>query len=343
MAYLKLTKAKLGVSAKKKDIKCLSIDIGTKYVKCVTGQRINNKLKIDKTFKIKLPDDIYENGHIKNTDEMKSILQKALSDNGVKIKQVICTIESSYAIKREIIVPAVEGEDLSEMVSYEIGQYLPIDINSYVLQYKIAREFEEDNVKKYELFVVALAKDIVGTIYNTLVDIGLEPYALDIHSNAVDKLSSEYNLINGADDKESTIAFIDIGYQNINVIIIEKGIYRFNRLIKNGTMDFEISDSNIDEIKSIDEIADNTAILENWISEIDKVFKYYTSRSVDNIIDKIYIYGGISVMKGLDTYISERLNIPVEKVKSIQDVDLISYDEDTLSDYLNAISAVIRL
>ena len=137
MAYLKLTKAKLGVSAKKKDIKCLSIYIGTKYVKCVTGQRINNKLKIDKTFKIKLPDDIYENGHIKNTDEMKSILQKALSDNGVKIKQVICTIESSYAIKREIIVPAVEGEDLSEMVSYEIGQYLPIDINSYVLQYKI--------------------------------------------------------------------------------------------------------------------------------------------------------------------------------------------------------------
>ena len=303
---------------------------------------MGRRLKVDKTFKARLPAGVYENGHMHNIQEMKSIIQGALNANSVKLKDVICTLESTDAIKRELVVPAVAPEDLSEMVSYEIGQYLPIDINSYVLQYKIVREFEEENVKKYELLVAALPKEIVHNIYSMLIEMGLDPYALDIHSNVVDKIAAEYELFNEASIKENTVAFLDLGHENINVIIVEKGQYKFNRLIKNGTRDFEQLTTEF-EFKTIDEISQHLDVVDRWIEEIDKVFKYYTSRSVDNTIDKIFIYGGISVMEGLDTYIHERVNIPVELIKSIDNVEIVAGNEYTLAQSLNAISAIIRL
>ena len=339
---MKQNKSKLGLSSKKKDVKCLSIDIGSSYIKFAVGQKMGRRLKVDKTFKARLPAGVYENGHMHNIQEMKSIIQGALNANSVKLKDVICTLESTDAIKRELVVPAVAPEDLSEMVSYEIGQYLPIDINSYVLQYKIVREFEEENVKKYELLVAALPKEIVHNIYSMLIEMGLDPYALDIHSNAVDKIAAEYELFNEASIKENTVAFLDLGHENINVIIVEKGQYKFNRLIKNGTRDFEQLTTEY-EFKTIDEISQYLDVVDRWIEEIDKVFKYYTSRSVDNTIDKIFIYGGISVMEGLDTYIHERVNIPVELIKSIDNVEIVAGNEYTLAQSLNAISAIIRL
>ena len=339
---MKQNKSKLGLSSKKKDVKCLSIDIGSSYIKFAVGQKMGRRLKVDKTFKARLPAGVYENGHMHNIQEMKSIIQGALNANSVKLKDVICTLESTDAIKRELVVPAVAPEDLSEMVSYEIGQYLPIDINSYVLQYKIVREFEEENVKKYELLVAALPKEIVHNIYSMLIEMGLDPYALDIHSNAVDKIAAEYELFNEASIKENTVAFLDLGHENINVIIVEKGQYKFNRLIKNGTRDFEQLTTEF-EFKTIDDISQHLDVVDRWIEEIDKVFKYYTSRSVDNTIDKIFIYGGISVMEGLDTYIHERVNIPVELIKSIDNVEIVAGNEYTLAQSLNAISAIIRL
>ena len=339
---MKQDKSKLGLSSKKKDVKCLSIDIGSSYIKFAVGQKMGRRLKVDKTFKARLPAGVYENGHMHNIQEMKSIIQGALNANSVKLKDVICTLHSTDAIKRELVVPAVAPEDLSEMVSYEIGQYLPIDINSYVLQYKIVREFEEENVKKYELLVAALPKEIVHNIYSMLIEMGLDPYALDIHSNAVDKIAAEYELFNEASIKENTVAFLDLGHENINVIIVEKGQYKFNRLIKNGTRDFEQLTTEF-EFKTIDEISQHLDVVDRWIEEIDKVFKYYTSRSVDNTIDKIFIYGGISVMEGLDTYIHERLNIPVELIKFIDNVEIVAGNEYTLAQSLNAISAIIRL
>ena len=339
---MKQNKSKLGLSSKKKDAKCLSIDIGSSYIKFAVGQKMGRRLKVDKTFKARLPAGVYENGHMHNIQEMKSIIQGALNANAVKLKDVICTLESTDAIKRELVVPAVAPEDLSEMVSYEIGQYLPIDINSYVLQYKIVREFEEENVKKYELLVAALPKEIVHNIYSMLIEMGLDPYALDIHSNAVDKIAAEYELFNEASIKENTVAFLDLGHENINVIIVEKGQYKFNRLIKNGTRDFEQLTTEF-EFKTIDDISQHLDVVDRWIEEIDKVFKYYTSRSVDNTIDKIFIYGGISVMEGLDTYIHERVNIPVELIKSIDNVEIVAGNEYTLAQSLNAISAIIRL
>ncbi len=340
---MKRKSIKKNLSSKKKDIKCLSIDIGSDYIKFAVGQKTDKKLKVDKTFKVRMPTGAYGNGHIKNIQDMKSTIQGALDANSVKIKDVVCTIESTDSIKRELIVPAVGQEDLAEMVSYEIGQYLPIDIGSYVLQHKVIREIEEEeNTRKYQLLVVALPKDIVKNIHTVFTEIGLNPYAMDIHSNGLDKIASEYDRFNDINIKDETVVFLDIGYETINVVILEKGKYEFNRLLKSGVKDFEQFNMQV-KLTHIDEISLYLDVVDGWIDEIDKVFRYYTSRSVDNVIDRIFIYGGISSMSGLDRYISDRVNVPVEPIRSIDRVEIVSGSEFALAQSLNAVGAIIRL
>lgn len=384
---LKKIKPSMGKKSpkKKKAGNCVAIDFGSRSLKFAVGDTIGNKIRTENLFYADIPKDVYENGHIKNSFELESIIQRTLSDNNVQLKNVICTIESTDIINREIIVPAVEHEDMMEMITYEIGQYLPIDISSYVLQYKIIKEFEDEGTKKYEIIVAVLPKAVVEPMYKLVIDAGLNPIAMDINSNCVDKLFDSETVINShfrIDDK--TAAFLDMGYNSINVIILEKGVYRFNRIVKAGG-------SNIDEIisnytawsledsgknkadyfsRSIvdmaaeydtiqktnayvieDETSDKKKVIaaeslqqiDYWIDEINKVFKYYTSRNIDNVIDEIYIYGGCTYFTELDRYMQDKIGIPVQTMRSAEKVNFVKKEmEGEFSMYVNAVGSLIR-
>ena len=104
------------------------------------------------------------------------------------------------------------------------------------------------------------------------------------------------------------------------------------------------------------------AQVRNWIHEIERLFNYYKSTGQGNKIDKIYIYGGSSNLKGIETFIKDALNLPVIKIQSLSNVncskinvskvdkskiDIFKVDSSKvdveLSKYLNAIGAIIRL
>ena len=86
-------------------------------------------------------------------------------------------------------------------------------------------------------------------------------------------------------------------------------------------------------------------IIEKWTSEIDRIFKFYKSKEIGNKIDRIFIYGGISKTKGLESYLSGRFAIKVRRIKELSNV----YFEDnrdgeaSIEKYVNAIGALIRL
>lgn len=61
-------------------------------------------------------------------------------------------------------------------------------------------------------------------------------------------------------------------------------------------------------------------------------------------IDKIYIYGGTSKLKGLKEYIKNRLNIEVVKIETVNNIEISkSAVINNLDQYLNAIGALLRL
>ncbi|SNR86503.1 type IV pilus assembly protein PilM [Anaerovirgula multivorans] len=363
-----------------KNKEILVLDIGSHSVKAVVGKYDKNKVSVHNAFCVSIPQDCYADGKIINLLEVKEALKKALEINKVKAKSTISSIESTCIITREILLPAVKEEDLKGMIYYEVGQYLPIELDKYVIQHKIIEEFMEENVKKYSILVAALPREIAFSHFELLEFLDLSPVALELHSNAITKLLDVNAVINDIEAiRDKSIAVIDLGHKHINVIIIENGVYRFSRIINLGAGDMDMIIANylnidLKEVEiqkyamknltsSLEEVVvSNEGIslnkselsfdifhdviksnLDNWIDEINRIFKYYTSRSSRNKIDSIFIYGGSTALNAIDQYMTDAFNIPTFRIDRINHVEFLENSTmDDLSIYLNAISSLIR-
>ena len=345
----------------------LAMDIGTYNTKLVVGSLDKDGITIDHTVTISTPPEAYEDGSFKNMDKLKDAIEGMLLKGHIKTKPTICTLESTSIITREITLPAVKANELKEMLEFEIQQYLPVELDQYIIQYKILEEYQDGEGKKNNILVAALPKGIADGYLLLLDNLHLKPYALDIHSNTADKLFSGSCKVNNGDSLEAkTIAVIDLGHKQSNVSIISKGQFKFNRLLTMGGRDIDLNISNyldlsieeaemrkraVKNIMNVDEdLTSETRIIslmkssiDHWIEECERIFKYYMTRTTGNDIDGIYLYGGSSNIRGLDKYLEEAFNIPTCRIDQVSKInsDKIRDIED-FSSYINAIGAIIR-
>ena len=85
-------------------------------------------------------------------------------------------------------------------------------------------------------------------------------------------------------------------------------------------------------------------VVDSWFDEASRIIKYYKSKNTQNNIDKIYICGGSSNIKGLERYVSTKLNMKVKIVQGNSNIEFKKgVEEVNISEYINAIGALIRL
>lgn len=344
----------------------LSIDIGSKNTKILVGRHQKNNIFVERALRFSTPSDCIQDGKISDSGKLSMEIERVLKDEKIKVKDTICTIQSTQIITREIILPSVKPEEIDTMIKYEIEQYLPIMLSEYIVQYKLLQEFEEDGVKKMKLLVAALHKEIVEGYMELIKRTKLNPIALDINYNSVSKLfDTRRKHINDKEyDLSSTIAIIDIGFKSINLNIISNGRPKFNRLLVQGGNDIDINIANSfnltleeAEAKKLDcsiepdnRTSSNNIIgdivktnIDAFIQDIQRMFQYYKSRSSENRIEQIFLAGGSSKIVGLSQYIEEMLGIPTERINKLSNIklskSLIELDFDY---YINSVGSIIR-
>lgn len=345
----------------------LSIDIGSYTTKILVGREQGTEILIEDTIIFPTPKDAFYDGRITNDGKLIESIKSHMEKHKVKAKKAICTISSTAIITRELILPLIKEEELSSMIGFEIQQYLPIMLNEYVIEYKIMEEIIEDGVKKARILVAALPKLIAEGYLNLLKELKLKPLALDMHANAIGKLFESPIKINNENyNLEKTVVVIDLGYNQINLNIISKGIAQFSRIIAQGGKDIDINIANafnlsFDEAESkkmsdgslLDnhEFTPTAAILneiiqgvvDHWLQEIRRLFQYYTTRGSGNKIDEIYLYGGSSELKGIKEYLSGALGLPtfliedMSNLKASKNVRAVK-----MNNFFNAAGAIIR-
>jgi len=80
-----------------------------------------------------------------------------------------------------------------------------------------------------------------------------------------------------------------------------------------------------------------------WLSEIQKIFQYYISRTTGNRIEAIFLYGGSSKLRGLSNYFQHVLNLPT---MNVDEVNIIKPTKNVKNFnpryYINALGGLIR-
>ena len=327
----------------------LAIDLGNNSVKLVEGRLDKGSININKLKKIKIKEDIIGDGNIINKIELEIILRNAIVDNDIKAKDVVITTNSSSIINRDILIPVVKEEELDTVVKYEIQQYLPINLDDYVVQFLVLDKVKDKDIEKLKVNVTAFPQRISLSYYNLINSLELNPYALDVNYNSITKFSNYMEDIK-LNLEKSTAAFVDMGATTINVSILKNGKLDFTRLIKIGgdNIDYALVQNSNMSIKATEDITKEDLsnpfikeILDELVLELERIFQFYKNKS-QNSIDKIYIYGGVSYVEGLDKYLQEKLFIKVNKLVEFKNIKTKQNSEE-ISLYLNAIGSIIRL
>ena len=354
---------KISVSNKKLPKKLIGFDIGSKSTKVVVGKKGRDKLVVDRLLSIPTPEGMMLDGKIFNVKNLSEVIGYILEQEKLGADNAICTAKSSTIINREIIIPKVEDEEMETVIKYEIQQYLPIDLNDYILQYKVIDNILNEAGEQLKVNVIAFPEKMAKAYYDLLLELDLKPFALDVDYNSIDKLMDFNTEINNYEcNAENTIAFIDIGATSINLTIYKDGKIDFTRMIKSGgdNIDYELSNklsmsakatesikiekANLHNISKVDDV--NTTIVEvigEWISEIDRILLFYKNKNLGKEIDTIYIYGGSSNIKGLCTLMTERLGIKTRRINGLNNIQISSKElNEPIEQYINAIGSLIR-
>ena len=342
----------------------ISIDIGSYSIKVVEGKFQKNILNINKLIEVETPEGIVADGKILDENYLVATLDKLIKENNIKAKDVIFTTNSSSIINRDILIPSVAEEELDTVVRYEIQQYLPINLNDYVIQYIFLEEVSEDDEIKLKINVTAFPERMALSYYNVINSLSLNPYILDVNYNSINKLANlgEFTL-NEQYIIEGTVAFVDMGATSINVSIFKNGKVDFTRIIRIGgdnidhalseSMNMSIKSTELIKMKEVD-LLDNDKgnlktktiqrVVDEALEELERIIQFYKNKS-NSSIDKLYVFGGLSSIKNIDIYLGEKLNIKASKIEEIKNINLGNNDLFTkdLSIYLNAIGAIIRV
>jgi type IV pilus assembly protein PilM len=371
--------------------KVLSLDIGSKNTRIVLGSQSKKNVIIEKAITMTTPVGCYNDGKILDVTKFKSEILDVLQAENIKCKNIIITSKSTSVITRDIDIPVAKKEEMDSIIKFQMEKYLPIMFDDYIMQYKMLEEYEEVGIKKAKVTVVVYPKVMAEGYYNLVKELKGNAEALDISSNSINKLFIEDIKVNDENySLEDTVAVIDLGYHFINVNIITKGNVQFTRIITYGGYDIDIdiakqlsiSEEEAEKQKmeycdleadTLSDVQSSTvtdiakAQARNWIHEIERLLNYYKSKEQGNKVDKIYIYGGSSNLKGIETFIKDSFDLPVTQIQNLGNVtcskknsakvqpskiDIFKVDSSKidsskldveLSQYVNAIGAIIRL
>jgi type IV pilus assembly protein PilM len=343
------------------------MDIGNQNIHLIQGKFNKSSISVRDAIECPIPEGVFQDGRIEDLEALRQIIRRCLTSNKIKGKNAVITTQSTSVITRDILLPVADRKQLDSMVKYEIEQYLPIVASEYVVEYSVAEEVIDDGISKYKVQVAAMPKNMVENFANLLSECGLKTVALDLHFNAVAKLFSQKLAINGETfNPDKTIAFIDLGHHSITIHILHNTKLAFSRIINLGSKEIDseialafslsLEDSEKKKIKEADLDPDgfneylsdkcNDIIrsrVDTWLSEIQKMFQYYISRTTGNRIDGIYLLGGASGLKGLSKYVEQALNL---KTQTIDKIDIIkpgkTSGELNPRSYINALGGLIR-
>lgn len=342
--------------------KVLSLDIGAYKIKAVEGRETKKGIIIDKCFNVYTPEGIFQDGTILDKDLLHYVISEELKKKKIRTKNAYVTINSSKIVTREITIPKVKQEEIENILRFQIEDYIPANIDNYVIQFKIIDFFYQDDSEKINILIIAIPKEMVRDYHELLENLKLNPLVLDYQPNSTAKLIKYNGLINNTFQTEDiTFASIDIGYDNTKVLIIRNGVIFVSRIIEIGgeyidqsilnyfdydLEEFKVKKEGIEDINHFHDEESEYYKVVNIIKKsiitltekIEIIFRYYLTRKMDNKINMIILSGGISNIKGVDNMFSNIFNIPSITIKSL---DKVKFNNE-FSDYINAIGSIIR-
>ncbi len=262
---------------------------------------------------IPLPWGSVREGMIVDPEQVGLALKTGWNNAGFRDCKVLLGVSNQGVLVRHITVPKVPLNKLKNIIQFQAQEFLPIPLESVVLDYMVLGEVEgqKEEEKQLEVLLVAARRDMLNKFLQALQIAGLEPVDIEVASIAALRLLPARAL-------EMTIAMVNVANGLNSILISDKGKPRLARLglvkIADLAESLGCNHENIFEACDFDNDG-TTAIKNNWINslaaEIRSSIYYYQDLPGSAKVEGILLSGVGARLAGIEGVLDGYLELPV--------------------------------
>jgi len=247
-------------------------------------------------------------------------------------------------------IPAANVKETHRMIKNSISELVPDDISEYTISHKLISNANNSPGEKTNRFMAAfISNDYALNLHTLITNLKLKPLSFNVSMDGMFKLAKRilqrrrmlrYNT-------EKCISIIDLGASTIKILVINQGNIIHQQIIKQNarriddiiskSLGVDLTTAESYKIKygaglSTQESSNETeklvrSIVNTQISlmlnDIYKNLQKYLNSSEDDSISEIWLCGGISRLKGIDSYTGRMFSVACSTITAdwVMDMD----------------------
>lgn len=145
----------------------------------------SSKKKVLRYVTVDLPDGFIMNHKISDSSKMAEFLKTIWKKLGIKRKTVSVIIPEFSTFIKNLSLPKIDKSELDEAVRWQAADYLPKNLSSLSLDWRIIGEDE----KNYIVDLVALDRETLSGYINPIIQAGLYPQSVETPSLALARIA----------------------------------------------------------------------------------------------------------------------------------------------------------
>lgn len=124
-------------------------------------------------------------------EETEPQLKEWLSQEKIPLRKLKIAFSSRGLITRVIVLPEISKKDLEQLMSEQVEQYFTLNIQDYLVDYRVLEHFSEDGQLRQRVLLAAVPKPVWEPFLQTCQTMGWQPKTVDL---AVDCLVRIYTM-----------------------------------------------------------------------------------------------------------------------------------------------------
>ncbi len=289
-------------------------------------------------------------GNINDPSLIAAELREMVAEMQTRKKYVVASVSNLAVITRIIQVPKMGEKELEEAIYWEAERYIPFPIDEVVLDYEPLDPLTEvPDDAQVDVIIAAARLETITQLVETLKEARLEPVVLDIKPFAGMRTVENYLSGGSNDGSEPVTVFLEVGAESSSLVLSRGTRLLMNRnlnisgndfteaISKSFGLDFDSAEEikrdyglatipTEDEESLLDFDADrerfNPArmydairpVLVDFTTELRRSLEFFRVQVGDIHIDKGFIAGGGSKLRGLPGILGEALGLQLESV-----------------------------
>ncbi len=335
----------------------VGLDIGSSSVKAVELAGKSNALSlVNLGFEGLQPDTVVD-GQIMELNDVSHVIAGIFRDGQFKNERVVAGVSGSGVIVKNIIVPQMTREELEESIDWHAEEHIPFEISDVSLDYQVVGSGSDS----LHVLMAACKRDFIANIRQAIQLAGKQPAVIDVDAFA---LQNCYE-VNYQPADSLVVALLNVGAATMNINIVKGVRSVFTRDVSVGGNQYTsllqkelgLTYEQAEAVKrggdapthleSVDVDGVLETVSDMLALEISKTFDFYRATADDGeaAVQKIYVSGGGSKLRGLSEYLSNRFEIPVEPLDPFRriKVDARRFDPDYMREVVPEMAVAVGL